>query len=173
MTCCVWLADWHLPQTAKIAANCVRSLLLQPNPTAADLSIARYLLPRLIAFVTNVEPEDPERARSLLARTLCLYVGSLQQARRSAAMSLVIPTLMTRATGEGEEAYGETSERLLELAAVDQGTFRAIVGAMSGSQRALLEEVIRSGRQAAGDSDKANIGESGQPTITLKMNFGG
>ncbi|KND94970.1 hypothetical protein TOPH_00445 [Tolypocladium ophioglossoides CBS 100239] len=167
------MADKYLPQTAKIAANCIRSLLLQPSPTAADLSITRYLFPRLLAFVTNVEPEDPERARSLLAHTLCLYVGSLQQDRRSAAMSLVIPTLMTRATGEGAEVYGETSVRLLELAAVDQGTFRAIVGAMSGSQRALLEEVIRSGRQVAGGSDKAKTGESEQPTITLKMDFGG
>ncbi|PNY25879.1 Pof6 interactor protein 1 [Tolypocladium capitatum] len=159
--------------TAKIAANCIRSLLLQPNPTAADLSITRYLFPRLVAFVANVEPEDPERARSLLGHTLCLYVGLLQQKRRSAAMSLVIPTLMTRATGEGEEVYGETSARLLELAAIDQGTFRAIVGAMSGGQRALLEEVIRSGRQVAGGSDKANTNESEQPTITLKMDFGG
>lgn len=160
-------------QTAKIAANCIRSLLLQSRPTAADLSVARYLFPRLVSFVTNAEAEDPERTRALLAHTLCLYVGSLQPERRAVAMSVVIPTLMARATGEGEEVYQETSARLLELAAVDQQAFRAIVGAMSGGQRAFLEEVIRSGRQAANGSDKASADVSQQPSITLKMDFGG
>ncbi|EQK98189.1 HEAT repeat protein [Ophiocordyceps sinensis CO18] len=88
-------------------------------------------------------------------------------------MSVVIPTLMARATGEGQEAYGETSARLLELAAVDQGAFRAIVGAMSGGQRAFLEDVIRSGRHAANGADKASADVSQQPSITLKMDFGG
>ncbi|PHH89934.1 hypothetical protein CDD83_4910 [Cordyceps sp. RAO-2017] len=159
--------------TAKIAANCIRSLLLQPKQTSADLSIARYLLPRVVSFVTTVEPEDPERARGLLAHTLSLYVGSLQPDRRAAAMSVVVPTLMARAAGEGRGAYEETSARLLELAAVDQAAFRAIAGAMSGRQRALLEEVIRFGQQAASGSDQAATGESQAPSITLKMDFGG
>lgn len=88
-------------------------------------------------------------------------------------MSMIIPALMTRATGEGEEVYAETSTRLLELAAVDQGAFRAIVGGLSGGQRAFLEEVIRSGRPAASAADKTLSSEASQPTITLKMNFGG
>lgn len=162
-----------MPQTAKIAANCIRSLLLQPNPTAADLSITRYLFPRLVAYVTKVEAEDPERAQSFLAHTLCLYVGTLQPDRRPAAMSLVIPTLMARATGESKGMYEETSARLLELAAVDQRTFKAIVGAMSDSQRALLEGVIRSGRQPTDGADKATTDGSEQPSIALKMDFGG
>ncbi|KAK5990286.1 Pof6 interactor 1-like protein [Cladobotryum mycophilum] len=159
--------------TAKIAANCIRSLMLQGAPTTADLSIARYLFPRLVAFVTDAEPEDPERARSLVSHTLCLYVASVKSDRVSAAMSTVIPTLMTRANGEGEEVYAETSARLLELAAVDQGVFRAIVGGLSGGQRAFLEEVIQSGRRAGSDANKAAVSDSSQPTIALKMNFGG
>ncbi|PFH59619.1 hypothetical protein XA68_12081 [Ophiocordyceps unilateralis] len=158
--------------TAKIAANCIRSLLLQSKPTGADLSIARYLFPRLVSLVADAEASDPERARPLLGHTLCLYAGSLQGDRRTAAMSVVMPMLMARATAEGEEAYGETSARLLELAALDQATFRAIVGAMSGSQRTLLEEVIRSGRQAASRAHKDSGTESQQPSITLKMDFG-
>lgn len=160
-------------QTAKIAANCIRSLLLQSSPTSADLSIARYLFPRLVAFVTNVEPDDPERARPLIAHTLCLYVGTIPKGRVPAAMGLVIPTLMTRAAGEGEEIYQETSTRLLELAAVDQAGFRATVGAMNSGQRAFLEEVIRFGRQSASEANASSPGEPGQPSITLKMNFGG
>lgn len=91
----------------------------------------------------------------------------------AAAMSMVIPALMARATGEGEGVYSETSTRLLELAAANQEVFKAIVGGLSGGQRAFLEEVIRSGRPAAGAADKTLSSEASQPTIQLKMNFGG
>ncbi|KAG6040878.1 hypothetical protein E4U41_006790 [Claviceps citrina] len=159
--------------TAKIAANCTRSLLLQSSPTPADQSIARYLLPRLIAFVTNTEPEDPARARFLIAHTLCSYVAVVPRSRMRAAMGLVIPTLMARAAGEGDEVYHETSTRLLELAATDQEAFRAIVGAMNGSQRAFLEEVIRSGQQAgSAGNNNPSAADAGKPSITLKMDFG-
>ncbi|KAM0559647.1 hypothetical protein ACHAPJ_004171 [Fusarium lateritium] len=159
--------------TAKIAANCIRSLLLQPTSTSADLSIARYLFPRLIAFVTDTDPEDPENARALVAHTLCQYVGTVDKGRRLAAITVVVPTLMARATAEGEEVYQETSARLLELAAIDQETFRAVVGGMNDGQKGFLEEVIRFGRQNAGQMSKASTGASGQPTIALKMDFGG
>ncbi|GAO13879.1 uncharacterized protein UV8b_03888 [Ustilaginoidea virens] len=158
--------------TARIAATCTRSLLLQSAPTAADLSIARHLLPRLIAFATDTEREDPERARSHITHTLCLYVGTVSKDRVPAAMGLVIPTLVTRAAGDGEDTYQETSARLLELAAVDQAAFKATVGAMNGGQRAFLEEVIRSGQQAGSRASHPSATEHGQPTITLKMNFG-
>jgi hypothetical protein len=160
-------------QTAKIAANCIRSLLLQSSPTSADMSIARHLFPRLVAFVTNVEPEDPERARSLVAHTLCLHVGTIPADRIPAAMGIVIPALMTQAAGEGEELYRETSTRLLALAAINQAGFRATVGALNSGQRAFLEEVIRSGQQSGSEADAASAGEPGQPSITLKLNFGG
>ncbi|KAG5983299.1 hypothetical protein E4U43_006293 [Claviceps pusilla] len=88
-------------------------------------------------------------------------------------MALVIPTLMTRAAGEGEEIYRETSTRLLELAATDQEAFRATVGAMSSGQRTFLEEVIRSGQQAGANGDNSSATDRGKPSITLKMDFGG
>ena len=145
--------------------------MLQPTQSPADLSISRYLLPRLIAFVTNVEPEDPEQARSLVAHTLSSYIGTAPSDKVPAAMSLIIPTLMTRATAEGTELYQETSARLLEIAAVDQGAFRGVVGALSSAQRTFLEEVIRSGRQGSATQEK-DSSEGAQPTIALKMNFG-
>lgn len=130
-------------------------------------------MPRLIAFVTNVEPDDPEQARSLVAHSLCLYVGAVDGERTAAAMSLVIPMLMSRATAEGEIRYPETNARLLEVAAINQGLFRGIVGAMSAAQRSLLEEVARSGRQVSSNANQNDTDASGQPTIQLKMNFGG
>ncbi|KAJ4141040.1 hypothetical protein NW768_000247 [Fusarium equiseti] len=159
--------------TAKIAANCIRSILLQPSSTGADLSIARYLFPKLVAFVTDTDPEDPENARALVAHTLCQYAAAVDNSRRLAAITVVVPTLMARATAEGEEVYQETSARLLELAATDQEIFRAVVGGMSAGQKGFLEEVIRFGRQNTGSVSRATAGDSGQPSIALKMDFGG
>ncbi|KAF6830200.1 hypothetical protein CPLU01_07494 [Colletotrichum plurivorum] len=158
--------------TAKIAANCIRSLLLQANPTAADQTIARYLLPRLVAFVTNTDPEDPENARSLIAHSLSQYVGVVPRDRIPVAMALVLPTCLARASSEGEDVYKDTSARLLELAAADQNAFRTVVASMSDGQKAFLEEVIRWGRQQ-GTSEQTSTGASGQPSIALKMDFGG
>ena len=167
-----WLLTTIKQQTANIAANCIRSLLLQPSTTPESLSIHRHLFPRLVAFVTDVESEDPKQVRSLVAHTLCQYVGTLKSGQASAAMAMIIPTLMARATTEGGEVYQETSSRLLELAAVDQGAFKTIIGDMSGTQRRFLEEVITAGRQSKESSGDVSSGESGQPSITLKMEFG-
>ncbi|KAL1882023.1 hypothetical protein VTK73DRAFT_3005 [Phialemonium thermophilum] len=164
--------------TAKITANCIRSLLIQASATAADRTIARYLLPRLITFVTNTTPEDPENARSVIAHTLCLYTATLRRDSAAAvpvAMALVMPALLKRAVGEGETVYPETSSLLLELASVDQAAFRAIVAAMGEGQKALLEEVFRSGKRAMAGSATGRDGaaDERQPTIALKMDFGG
>ena len=100
-------------------------------------------------------------------------------------MALVVPTLLSRAATEPakDDAYRETSARLLELASADQTAFRAVVGAMSESQRAFMEEVIRSGRaggmgggvggSGAGRRKVEEEEEEQAPTIALKMNFGG
>jgi hypothetical protein len=108
----------HVFQTAKIAANCIRTLLLQPHPTAADHSIARHLLPRLLGFIMNTDPEDPENARALIAQALCAYASSpsvtnrqqdQQQRASQLVVALVLPALLARALNEGPESYRETS----------------------------------------------------------------
>ncbi|KAI1085885.1 ARM repeat-containing protein [Whalleya microplaca] len=157
--------------TAKIAANCIRSLLLQSSPTPADQSIARYLLPRLIAFVVDTDPEDPEGARKLVAHALTQYVSTIDSDHAQIAMSIVVPALLSRAASEGAEVYRETSVRLLELASTNQTSFKGVVTAMSEGQKAFMEEVIRSGRQDGGTEKDTN--NAGQPSIALKMDFGG
>ena len=157
-----------------MSANCIRSLLLQPHPTPADQSLARHLLPRLLAFVADTDPEDPENSRSLVAHALCQYVGTLPAGPASAAaMALVLPALLARALSEGQDAYAETSGRLLELASANQTAFRGVVGGLGEGQRGFMEEVIRSGR--AGGGGKVRQGEEGErgPSIALKMDFGG
>lgn len=128
-------------------------------------------MPRLVAFVSDTDPEDPENARKLVAHTLTQYVSVISKDHAQIALSIVVPTLLARAAGEGPEVYKETSMRLLELASVDQAAFRGVVGAMGEGQKAFMEEVLRSGRQD-NDADR-DSGGAGQPTITLKMNFGG
>ncbi|KAI0023174.1 armadillo-type protein [Xylariomycetidae sp. FL0641] len=161
--------------TAKIAANCVRSLLLQPAATPADQSIARYLLPRLVAFVADSSSggADPEGARRLVAHTLTQYAAAASSDHAPLVMAVVVPALLARAANndDDDEVYPDTSARLLELASAHQNAFRATVAAMSEAQKAFLEEVIRAGRQD--DGARAEDTGAGQPTIALKMDFGG
>ena len=158
-----------------MAANCIRSLLLTPSPTPADHSIARYLFPRLIAFVTDTNPEDPVGARAIVAQTLTQYVASLPQSQRpdgekrlAAGMGLVVAALLARARGDGEPSFADTKKDLLALAGAEQGVFRAVVAGLGAAQRAFLGEVIRSGGGAREDSG----GGGGAPAIQLKMDFG-
>lgn len=163
----------NFQQTAKVAANCIRTLLLTTPKTPADQSIARYLLPRLISFATNTETEDPENARSFVLHALTSYVSILPKDQKTVGMSVIVPTLLERANKEGESVYKETSARLLEFAAMDQVAFRAVVGNMSEEQKGFMESVILAGRQAqdAGKVESAN-GEDREPTIALRMDFG-
>ncbi|KKF95959.1 Pof6 interactor protein 1 [Ceratocystis platani] len=172
--------------TAKTAANCIRSLLLQPSPTAADHSIARYLVPRLIAFATNTAPEDPEAARPLVMLALTKYSSTLPRERLPVAFAVMITALLAWASAEEEDpgsssgnssgssrsAYAHASARLLELAAVSADAFKAVVAGLNASQRAFLEAIVRHG-QKPGAADQGHETQRGeQPTIELKMNFG-
>ena len=149
--------------------------MLQTPRTPADESIARYLLPRLVSFVTNTETEDPEKGRGLIAHALTTIVTSLKQPQLSAGMSLVLPTLLSRANGEENPSgvYPETSARLLELAGTDQVAFRSVVAGMTEGQKAFMEGVIKAGRARGVRQEKSLDGDDKEPTIALRMNFGG
>ncbi|KAL9584942.1 MAG: hypothetical protein Q9203_004455 [Teloschistes exilis] len=65
---------------AKVAASCLRSLLLTPSSKKNDddesgEAIKRYVFPRLVVFVANRSDEqDPENARGLGAQALTAFV---------------------------------------------------------------------------------------------------
>lgn len=89
-------------------------------------------------------------------------------------MSVIVPTLLSRANSEGEGVYKETSGRLLELAASDQIAFRGVVAAMGEGQKAFMESVIMQGRAGRGGGKVESGEEEGrEPTIALRMDFGG
>jgi HEAT repeat-containing protein 5 len=88
-------------------------------------------------------------------------------------MSVIVPMLLQRANSEGEEVYKETSARLLDLAAADQGAFRGVVGGLSEGQKGFMEAVILKGREGAGEKKSVEgEGASGEPSIALRMDFG-
>ncbi|OCK79552.1 ARM repeat-containing protein [Lepidopterella palustris CBS 459.81] len=163
--------------TSKVAANCCRTLLLLPNKGPAESALASHLLPRLLSFIAN--PSDVEgldESRTVLAHGLTSFVPTLPKIQQKrTAMALVMPTLLARASKEGDETYKETAARLLELAGADQGAFRSVVGDMNAGQRAFMESVIKAGGIGAqarrGEERKRE--ESGEPSIALKMDFGG
>lgn len=166
---------------AKVAANCIRSLLLVAPKTPTDQATARHLLSRLLAFVTHTSSEDPENARTLIAHTLTSFVPTLSAKQIPTALTLVIPALLFRAaSSEGKSVYKETAARLLELAGTDQAAFRGVVGQMSAGQRGFMEEVIREGGGGRNGDGGAGVGEGRDgeragkgPSIALKMDFGG
>ncbi|KAB8291868.1 hypothetical protein EYC80_006649 [Monilinia laxa] len=158
--------------TAKVAANCIRTLLLTTPKTSSDQTIARYLLPLLITFATNTTTEDPENARALILHALTAFVVSVDGKQRAVAMSVVVPTLLKRANGDGEKVWKETNARLLEMAAADPTAFRAVVGGMTPEQKGFMEGVLVKGRE--GGKGKTGDADDGgrEPTIALRMDFG-
>ena len=88
-------------------------------------------------------------------------------------MAVILPSLLARANTEGEEVYKETSARLLDLAGSDQGSFRGVVAGLSEAQKGFLEGVVQKGRERR-DVGKVGVEEEGrEPSIALRMDFGG
>lgn len=103
-----------------------------------------------------------------------MFVSSLKGEQKAAGMAAIVPTLLERANKEGEDSYAETSTRLLELASVDQISFRGVVGGMTEDQKGFMESVITTGRQTARTNGRSNDDDhEREPTIALRMDFGG
>nr|KMM71425.1 hypothetical protein CPAG_07732 [Coccidioides posadasii RMSCC 3488] len=169
---------------ASVAAGCLRSLLHSTPRSSVDDAIARFIFPRLIAFVAGiplgtdgVPPIDPENIKSSIVQTLVSCVGSAAIATGATpnAMALLIPALLKRAQGEGRPVYKETATRLLELAQVDQVSFRNFAAGMDPGLRALTEEILRSTGPSGGAGGAAGNDTGDQsvavPSITLRMDF--
>ncbi|KAI4263605.1 MAG: hypothetical protein L6R42_001258 [Xanthoria sp. 1 TBL-2021] len=175
---------------AKVAAGCLRSLLLTNPKSEIDEAIARYLFPRLVATVTTpaaaaAADPDSENAKTIIAQALTAFVAlhANDEHKAAAAMAIVLPTLLYRAKVDGEAAYNDTAtHRITELA---RGpllpVFRGLVSGMDSEMRSFIEQVIREGGGGGGGgvgrSGRGDAGtgaeEGAEPTIALKFNFGG
>ena len=162
--------------TTKVAAGCCRSLLVATKRSPTQEAIATALLPPMLDFLAN--PSDVEgldETRPVIAQTLCAFVASLEPQKRPAALSLVIPAFLARASSGGSKAYPECAARLLELASSDQESFRIVVARMDTVEKKFMEEVIREGRTNVNGVGRGKLGidvGAQEPTIALKMNFG-
>ena len=156
---------------AKVAANCIRSLMLANPKSSTDQAIARFLYPHLLHFVTDTSTEDPENVRTLVVHTLTSSISGLPRAKSVPSMAIVIPALLTRADKDGEAVYAETATRLLEVAAVDQGAFKSVLADMDEEQKSLTQGILRTAgtgsRKMEADDDERET----RPTIALRMDF--
>ncbi|KAL8734547.1 MAG: hypothetical protein Q9166_001447 [cf. Caloplaca sp. 2 TL-2023] len=168
---------------ARVAAGCLRSLLLTTPKSETDEGVAHYLFPRLIAFVTTTTQDNPdsENAKAIVVQALTalvtLYAANENQA--AAAMAIVLPTLLYRAQMGGRDVYQDTATRVTELArGALVPVFRGLVAGMQPSMRSFMEQVIREGGAGVGGTSGKGHGEAGiegtgEPTIALKFDFGG
>jgi HEAT repeat-containing protein 5 len=165
---------------AKISAGCVRSLLVTNPKTPCDEAVGRVLWPRIIHFVSDPDAEDPESVKAPLTQALVAAVPTIKTPGRFAAMSILIPILLSRAqqtsaTTNIESARKENAARLLELVTADPLAFKATVGVLDEEQRRELEGLLRAagiGRRRDDDDeeDEDNRGEK-TPAIALRMDF--
>ncbi|KAL9602827.1 MAG: hypothetical protein Q9219_001522 [cf. Caloplaca sp. 3 TL-2023] len=170
---------------AKVAAGCLRSILLSMPKNEKDEAITGFLLPRLLLFITKIESPDPESVRTMVAQTLTAFVALYdddEAEKAAAAMSMVLPALLLRAQSGGQETYKDTATRILELAKGElMPIFRRLVAGMDGEMRGFMEKVVREG--GPGDSGVGRGGRDatgaggaeggGEPSIALKLDFGG
>ena len=159
---------------AKVVASCLRSILLMSPKCPTDEAAARYLFPRLISFVSDTSQEDPENIRSMVVNTLVSFTATLatESSRMVAALSVIIPMLLARATVSGEGLCNETAARLLELAGANQVMFRSAVDKLTPQHRSFMESILREGGRTGSQDAAGGKEEVGEPTIALKFNFG-
>jgi len=154
----------EVPMTSRVAAGCVRTLLMAGVAPAP-------LMTEAVKFLSDPAVlEGLNESRTLMAQTLTMYAARVPQKQQPAIVALVMSALLERASREGRKTHHDTATRLLDLVAVDGASFRAAVTTMQGERRSFLEQVLKS--RAGPQRVTSDFGSDREPTIALKMNFG-
>jgi hypothetical protein len=151
------------PTTSRVAAGCIRTLLIAGVASNELLSKSASFL------VAPPDLEGMDEAKIVTAQTLSMYAAKLPIEQRPAAVALSVYTYLERAMKDGPRVHQETAIRLLELANTDSTAFRAIVAHMHGDRRRALEHILKS---STGGRKNSDYGADHEPTIALKMDFG-
>ncbi|KAK4505401.1 hypothetical protein PRZ48_003364 [Zasmidium cellare] len=154
------------PMTTKVAAGCYRTLLVQGVS-------ARVAFQHAIEFMSQApDLEGMDETKPVIGQTLTTYVSAkLPADRKPPAVVLAMNVFLTCAAKDGKASYPGIAARLLELAATDNGTFRSFVGSMAGEKKQLMEAILKS--QASSRGTRQDFSTEREPTIALKMDFGG
>ncbi|MCJ1403814.1 hypothetical protein MMC11_007037 [Xylographa trunciseda] len=155
----------------KVAANCLRSLLLTEPKSEVGQVIAAYLIPRLLHFLIDDAQRDPDNAKGLILTTIISFASALNDEQASIAYTLVVPVVLQLALIGGKDSYDNTASRLVSLASTHPVVFRAIVENMNHEQRTFMEEIIKIGAASKGDA-RLDGRDKEEPSIALKLTFG-
>ena len=153
------------PTTSRVAAGCIRTL------TMANVAVNTVLRGGITFLLTPSDLDGVGESKTIMAQTLSMYTPRLPAPQKPAATALFVRTLLARAIKEGAKTHQETAARLLELANTDSATFRSIVSGMHGEEKSTLENILKS--SAGARKAKNDVGTDHEPTIALKMDFGG
>ncbi|KAK5142446.1 hypothetical protein LTR32_005205 [Rachicladosporium monterosium] len=153
------------PMTSRVAAGCIRTLLLAGVASAPLVAASTSFL------AEGVDLEGLEEGRTLTAQSLTTFASRVPTAQRPAAVALFTNALLERASKGGSGTYQETGARMLDLAAADNASFRAVISAISGERKALLERILKA--RAGVQRGRSDMDGEREPAIALKMNFGG
>ncbi|TKA22700.1 hypothetical protein B0A50_07793 [Salinomyces thailandicus] len=154
----------EVPLTSRVAAGCVRTLLL------AGVA-PENLLPAALTFIMHPSDlEGLEESRVLMAQTLTMYASRMQEEQQPVAIALCMNAFLQRASMEGIKSHQDTATRLLDLAALNSTVFRTNVAAMDSERKSLLERILKS--RAGPQRTTSDFGNDREPSIALKMNFG-
>ncbi|MCJ1473001.1 hypothetical protein MMC13_001650, partial [Lambiella insularis] len=155
----------------KIAANCVRSLLVATPKLETEQAIAAFLIPRLLDYVTKTDQQDPENTKSLIIQALIAFASTVKDREAAIIYTVVIPVILSVASTQGNKSFEEAAFRLLVLAGANQDAFRAVVDKMDSEQRRFMERVIKDGGVNKRDARRKERTQE-EPTIALKLSFG-
>ncbi|BFZ62403.1 hypothetical protein YB2330_003497 [Saitoella coloradoensis] len=158
-------------EVAAIALQCIRSLILSSKRSIVGQQATLRLLPHLITFISSPSPKVVDEVS--LAEDACdvlvEFVKVIPPEKAIPAMTIVIATFTTYATNPAINNVEDTAERLLTLARLNADAFKTVVANLPAAQKTALERILKGGREE-GTSMKS---EATQPTISLKMDFGG
>ncbi|MCJ1385140.1 hypothetical protein MMC17_008259 [Xylographa soralifera] len=155
----------------KVAANCIRSLLLTEPKSEVGQAIAAYLFPRLLQFLIDDAQQDPESARGLILSAIISFASALNDEQAATSYTLIVPLVLQIASRGGKDSYDDTASKLVSLASTHQSAFRTIVEKMTLDQRTFMEEIIKEGGVSRGDARRDGRDRE-EPSIALKLTFG-
>ncbi|KAK9449409.1 armadillo-type protein [Limtongia smithiae] len=181
--CAVVIDSFNDPELVSVAAKCARSLLITSNRSSFSQILGRRLLPQLVALSSRddmVGAPGSENDVAAMAVTVCdiliPFIKTLDGDRVAPAMAICIPIVLYAVKASQDEGSGDVSaqrRQLIDIANVDNLSFRTVISALSIAQRSQLDKVLK-GAATGGNGVSGFGGTAGNgdvPSIQLRTDF--